>query len=199
MIETFKLLFTDPKQFFKQLKSPSYSTVLKFLFYVIFIPYLLNYYFSAGLEEGFGGFLFATSIIVALLTILIGPFFSAALSHIGVKLFKGSGYKKTFYASAHAMAVNAPYVLAQAVLLGFAALSGTGTLVLTILGTIISFFGLVHVIITEIYGLKQLHGLSTGQAVVSSVVIPIAIIFLILIIIVGLTIFMFAGLTNFGI
>jgi hypothetical protein len=186
MIHQFKLLYTDPERFFNELQSPSYSTVLKFLFYIMFIPYLLNSYFSSALDEGLGFSIFASAAVLALVTILLGPFISSALTHIGVKIFGGSDYKKTFYASAHALAIYAPYALAQAVLIGIMILTETGFLIITALVSVISLFGAIHLIMTEVYGLKVLQGLSTGKAIVSSVVIPFIVIFLVALLVVGL-------------
>lgn len=196
MIQKFKVLFTDPQTFYKELKEQNYSEIIKFLAYILFIPYLLYLYFSIGAEAGFTNTLFLRATLLALLTITLGPFFSAAMTHIGVKIFKKSGYKKTFHASGYALSVNAPYMLAQALIIGFAVLSQIGVTAFLSVATIISFIGVIHVIITEVYGLKELHKLSTLKAVTASIIIPAAIVILVIILLVIILLFLFMGVLD---
>ncbi len=173
---SYKLLFTDPMKYFSGISKMSYSDTLGLIFRILFIPYLLYFILSFGFDLGFSNLVIASAVLFALFTVLAAPFINAAVTHLGVLLFKKKGYKKTFLASSHAILAFAPYALVfVALALPSLFSQGIGVEILLILGYLVVFAGAIHILVLEIIGLKKLHKLSTGKAVVCALVIPLLI------------------------
>lgn len=187
MIEQFKTIFTEPSKFYKGVKNWSYGDVLKFLFAVALLPSVLNWYaeLSAEITQGELGemlnfpepTLILIAILLATLSIFISPFINSAITHLGVLIVGGRGYKKTFLATGNALAISAAYILVYSIL-GLFMLEQEHTLIATLI-IIVMLAGFIHALVTEIIGLKVLHNLSTGKAVIAAIIVPLAVVFLI--------------------
>ncbi len=195
MIEDFKKLISKPTNFYKDLKKKSYGDVIKFLLKINFIPYFLYFLFLQGGELNiYIGLTIIISLIYALLSLTIGPFINALITHIGVLIVGGKDYKKTFLATGHAMSISAPYLLTAAILVGLFINASEAILIsLTLLGGLIAFAGGIHVLITEIIGLKVLHKLTTLRAIIAALIIPITIFLLFVLLIVALSTILIIG------
>ena len=185
MINNFVEIFTKPTSFFKSIKHWSYPDVLRFLFTILFLPYLLYFYVSTGIEDGFTNLLFLLSIIVSLLVVFVGPFAGALITHIGVLIMGGEGYKKTFLATGNSIVVTSPYLLASALLMLTAVQGNNITfLILSLITWLIMLGGWIHALVAEVIGLKVMHKFDTFKAIIAALVIPLAISLLLIIILV---------------
>ena len=176
MINNFVEILTKPTSFFKSVKHWSYTDVLKYLFIILFLPYLLYFYISTAVEDGFTILVFIISLLISLLSVLVSPFVSSLVTHIGVLILGGKGYKKTFLATANSLSIAAPYLIVSALILLSALRTDEITFaILTIVTLIIMFISWVHALVTEIIGLKIVHKFDTFKAIVAALVIPLAI------------------------
>lgn len=173
-LQRFWTLFTQPKQFYSKLRRVGYPPIITFIFSVLFVPYAFFYFIEFDLP------IFALLplvLFIAGFTCLVSPFVSAAVTHLGVLIVGGRGYRKTFGATAHALTIMAPYLLIGALLNLFIGMAGFHEVISGVAGGVVSLAGFIHLVVVEVIGLKVLQKLSTLKALFAALVVPLLISF----------------------
>lgn len=184
MIQKYITLFKNPQAFFNSLKKLNYKDAL--LRYAI--PYSIisivffaitshTYFFENSITSSILFSLFSISVYIFLAFTF--PFFSSALTHLGVLLVKGkNGFVSTFNATTNAM-INALVYLAILTIISAFGLFSYGydffeSLSYLIISLLISTVAFVHVFVTEVIGIKKLQNLPTSKAIIA-VLVPLVI------------------------
>jgi hypothetical protein len=180
MIQNYITLFKTPELFFKSLKKLNYKdALLRYALPYIILSALsimtnLSLYSS---ENSFGTttFLSLSMFVLYVGAAFIFPFFSTALTHLGVLIVKGkNGFVSTFNATTNAMINALPYLLILNIIALGGVIGGDGSfLESSIYATIVvvlSLISMVHVFITEVIGLKKLQNLTTKRAIIASLI-----------------------------
>ncbi len=192
-----KFLLTDAPGFFKSVqKEKDYWTVLKFYILLAAIVQVVSYliYIPSYLKQsnlwGIMGLGFIGNIAAA----FIFPFIFSAVFYLGVLVFKGEkGYFNMFKSTAYSMAVLSAYGFVSAIIIGVISwfmppdfstiLQGGNSFVyslpVTIISGVIGLIGVVHFVYTLINGLEYYQKLSQGKALVTIIVIPVVLTFII--------------------
>lgn len=192
-LDKLKFLFLNTKDFFKSIdKEKSYWDILKFYVILVVIVQIVSFLVSIPLFLSNDLFfnLMSIGLVSNIALSFVAPFIAAAILNIGVLLYKGKGgYFNTFKPTTYSMAIFSIYGFANSVIVGVInwfippnldlLLQGGNSLVYslpaTIVSGVISFIAIVHFIYAIIKGICYFQKLSVGKALVSVIVIPVAI------------------------
>lgn len=142
-------------------------------------------------------------ILIALLGLFL-PFVNAAIVHLGVLLFGGStnkDYFVTFKVATYTLFIGTIYAAITTIIEGISQMIWPTAnltdvilqLPLVIITTIIGVVGTVHMIWAMVTGLKSYYSLTTGKALLSTLVIP-GILILIVLSVIFLIVFTIAAM-----
>jgi len=188
-IQKFKILFFEPKVFFKSVtKEKKYFPILLFfvLFYVLgefistvfSIPILLSTGGVAAVATAFFGIVFIAIIAFAL------PFITSGLVHLGVLLVHGkNGFFNTFKPVTYASAIGVFYTIVSSIIISI--LNSFGPVSNIVVGIIFGIATFIHIIYAETVGIAYFHKLSTGKALISVLLFPV-LAFLLLVILIAI-------------
>ncbi|MBI4454175.1 YIP1 family protein [Candidatus Woesearchaeota archaeon] len=192
----FRLLFTNPSQFYNSVKSETdvFPIILK---YVVFMAVLQVIMFLVGiygdLREGPYMILFSFIIMILSITFsFIMPFIMSGITHLGVLIFGGKQlFFNTFKTITYSMFLAAAYNFVSLIMIEILNIilnptfeTITEIMPQLIVAGIIGLIGLVHVIYTQMVGLGIYQQLTKLKALFAIIIIPLAI--LLFIILVGI-------------
>ena len=191
-----KFLLTDALGFFKSVqKEKDYWTILKFYVLLVAIVQVVSYliYIHSYLKQSNLWGIMGLGLLSNIAAAFIFPFIFSAVFYLGVLLFKGEkGYYNIVKVSTYSMAVLSAYGFVSSIVIGviswfippdFSTLLQGGTnlvysMPVTVIGGVISFIGVAHFVYTLVKGLGFYQKLSSGKALVTIIVIPIVLAFI---------------------
>lgn len=184
----FKLLFTNPSQFYSSVKSETeyFPILIKYVIFMVvlqLIMFLVSIY--GDLKEGAYMLLFSFVLLLVSISLsFVAPFIASGITHLGVLIFGGKQpFFNTFKTIAYSMLLIAVYNFVSLIIIEILNIilnpafeTITDMLPQLIVSGIIGLVGLVHTIYTQMIGLGIYQQLSKLKAFFSIIVIPLAIV-----------------------
>ncbi|MBT4824953.1 hypothetical protein HN695_01740 [Candidatus Woesearchaeota archaeon] len=185
-IDSLKSLFLHPSEFLEQEKDLSYrSIVLRYFWFVLAIQIVLFItgfygYAKSGLEI----LIIApiAALLVYVIPALIMPFFSGAITHLGVLIIGNrEGFYNTFKPVAYSMFIKTLYMSALALIFQIlnifmplpASASDSGMGIYFAFAIVFIIAGLIHSFYIRILGIMKYHKMSWWKAFFSALVGPV--------------------------
>ena len=216
-LDQFTTLFINPKKYYDYIKKTKPAMSDSFLFYLTFAAIAALFTFigegvylaisqldlatylgvdTLDMPEISTTALLIAAFAVSLTIMLLSPFISAAMIHIGILLITAKkGFKTTFTAVARSMPISSAYGFAISIISIVIALVLTQqhSIIMGLLGFIASLISIIHLIYTQTIGLQKLHGITFGKALISILLVPALLLVTLFVIGIILVIVMLAG------
>jgi hypothetical protein len=220
-IKKYQLLFTKAEQFYKKIHAEKeYQDIVLYVLCFIFVGEILSFVawlptLGLGIETAFFAiFMGIMGIILSPILTLLATFICAGIVHLCLMLFKkGLDYFTTWKVLAYASLIPILYNIVSSIMTTFAEslnpwpaqsllaeelVFGTYSITVLVLMFIIGFVSLIHVLYTEIVGLRLYHKISTAQAIGALVLSFVVIIVIILLFVLLFSSLFFVARTVIG-
>ncbi len=202
-IKKYKLLFTKAEQFYKKIQvEKEYQNIVLYVLGLVFVGEILSFVawlptLGLGIETAFFAILMGfVGIILSPMLTLLATFICAGIVHLCLMLFKkGLDYFTTWKVLAYASLIPIIYNIASSIITTFAEslnpwpaqsllaeelVFGMYSITVLVFMFIIGLVSLIHVLYTEVVGLRLYHKITTAQAVGALVLSFVVIIMLVL-------------------